>query len=47
VQSQTTGHYVIDLDPAAGIVRVTVGGVLTDELLRETHNTLKQVGVWQ
>jgi hypothetical protein len=34
---------VIDLDPAAGIVRVTVDGVLTDGLLRETRNTLKQV----
>jgi hypothetical protein len=34
---------VIDLDPAAGIVRVTVDGVLTDELLQKTYNTLKRV----
>jgi acetate kinase len=33
MESQTTMHYVIDLDPAARIVRVTVDGVLTDELL--------------
>lgn len=36
-------HYVIDLDPTAQIVRVTVDGVLTDELLMETYSTLKQV----
>lgn len=36
-------HYVIDLDPTARIVRVTVDGVLTDELLMETYSTLKQV----
>jgi hypothetical protein len=43
VQSQTNVHCVIDLDPAARIVRVTVDGVLTDELLLATYNTLKQV----
>jgi hypothetical protein len=43
VQSQITTHCVIDLDPAARIVRVTVDGVLTDELLMETYNTLKQM----
>jgi hypothetical protein len=34
---------VIDLDPAARVVRVTVDGVLTDKLLMETYSTLKQV----
>jgi hypothetical protein len=34
---------VIDLSPAARIVRVALDGVLTDELLLETHTTLKQV----
>jgi hypothetical protein len=34
---------VIDLSPSARIVRVTVDGVLTDELLLETYSTLKQV----
>jgi hypothetical protein len=41
--SQTTMHYVIDLDPAARIVRVTVDGVLTDELLMETYGTLERL----
>lgn len=36
-------HYVIDLDPAARIVRVTVDGVLTDELLGETYSTLERL----
>ena len=36
-------HYVIDLDPAARIVRVTVDGVLTDELLVETYGTLERL----
>ena len=35
--------YVIDLDPAARIVRVTVDGVLTNELLMETYSALRQV----
>ena len=43
MQSQITTHYAIDLDPAARIVRVTVNGVLTDELLMEIYNTLKQM----
>ena len=41
--SQTTMHYVIDLDPAGRIVRVTVDGVLTDELLMETYGTLERL----
>lgn len=36
-------HYVIDLDPAARVVRVTVDGVLTDETLAETYDTLEQL----
>ena len=36
-------HYVIDLDPAARIVCVTVDGVLTDELLVETYGTLERL----
>lgn len=43
MHSQTTTHYVIDLDPAARIVRVTVDGVLSDELLAEAYSTLKQL----
>jgi hypothetical protein len=43
MESQTTMHYVIDLDPAARIVRVTVDGVLTDELLVETYGTLERL----
>jgi hypothetical protein len=34
---------VIDLDPAARVVRVTVDGVLTDQLLLETYSILRQV----
>ena len=41
--SQTTMHYAIDLDPAGRIVRVTVDGVLTDELLMETYGTLERL----
>ena len=41
--SQTTMHYVIDLAPAARVVRVTVDGVLTDELLMETYGTLERL----
>jgi len=36
-------HYVIDLDPAARIVRVTVDDVLTDKLLLETYETLERL----
>jgi hypothetical protein len=43
MQSQATAHYVIDLDPAARIVRVTVNGVLTDEPLLDTYCTLKRL----
>ena len=43
MESQTTVHYVIDLDPAARIVRVTVDGILTDELLVETYGTLERL----
>ena len=43
MEPQTTMHYVIDLDPAARIVRVTVDGVLTDELLVETYGTLERL----
>src|SRR5262245_65550138 len=43
MKSQTTMQYVIDLDPAARIVRVTVDGVLTDELLVETYGTLERL----
>src|SRR4030095_9853178 len=43
MESQTKMHYVIDLDPAARIVRVTVDGVLTDELLVETYGTLERL----
>lgn len=43
VHSQTKADYAIDLDPTAQIVRVTVDGVLTDELLMETYSTLKQL----
>jgi hypothetical protein len=41
--SQTTMHYVIDVAPAARVVRVTVDGVLTDELLVQTHGTLERL----
>lgn len=43
VHPPTTMHYVIDLEPAARIVRVKVDGVLTDEILMEVYSTLKQV----
>src|SRR4029450_13055054 len=43
MESQNTMHYVIDLDPAARIVRVTVDGILTDELLVETYGTLERL----
>jgi hypothetical protein len=43
MEPQTTMHYVIDLDPAGRIVRVTVDGVLTDELLVETYGTLERL----
>jgi hypothetical protein len=35
--------YGIDLDPVARVVRVTVAGVLTDELLMEVHGTLERL----
>ena len=41
--SQTTMHYVIDVAPAARVVRVTVDGVLTDELLVQAHGTLERL----
>jgi hypothetical protein len=43
MESQTAMPYVIDLDPAARIVRVTVDGVLADELLGETYATLERL----
>jgi hypothetical protein len=43
MESQTTLHYVIDLDPTARIVRVTVDGILTDELLVETYGNLERL----
>jgi hypothetical protein len=36
-------HYMVDLDPTRRILRVTVGKVLTDELCREIHQTVKQL----
>jgi hypothetical protein len=35
--------YMIDLDPTRLILRVTVGNVLTDELSREIHRTVKRL----